>query len=106
MTTKKNAKKTESKLDLGWCLCIATDGEVYTGERTPDFTRFLPAYAIPPLTPDQAKAIRDRICDHYPKEQGASPTEKGAWFFRSDPKTQLDLARQFRDAVEREAAGR
>jgi hypothetical protein len=102
----RKPKKPASEIDLGWCLCISTDGEVYIGTRTPDFERWLPVYALPPLTEQDTKAIRAAICDLYTWEQGPQFDEKGAWYFRSDPKTQIDLSRQFSKAVEKEAAKR
>jgi hypothetical protein len=105
-TKAAKAKKAAAKVDTGWKLCIATDGEVIVAERTPDFDEWIPVLVKPWLTREDALKIRDAICDHYPNELGADPDEVGRWLFRSDPKSQIDLLRQFRATVEREAAKR
>lgn len=108
-TKTAKAKKAAAKattVNTGWKLCIATDGEVIVAERTPDFEEWIPVLVKPWLTREDALKIRDTLCDHYENEDGADVSEKGRWLFRSDPKSQIDLLRQFRAAVEREAAKR
>lgn len=98
-------KKAE-KQDHGWCLCIATDGEVLVATKTPNFELYLPVFAVPSLTESEAKVILQALCDYSASEEFPTFKEHGSWFFRSDPKTQLDLMHQFVDAVQKEAAKR
>jgi hypothetical protein len=82
-----------------WFLCIATDGEVLVARRTPDFERYLPCTAAPPLTKSEAEEIARRICEPSPD----APELLNAYRFISDPRTELDLLHQFTDAVIRAA---
>jgi hypothetical protein len=77
-----------------WWLCLATDGDVIVADRTPDFDRFLPVGANPPLTEREARAVAGSVCERAPN---------GTLRFVSDPKTQLDLIGQFRVKVDQAA---
>ncbi len=94
----RGAKAKTKKPDTGWKLCIATDGEVIVSDQTQDFDFWIPVLVKPWLSQNEAMTILSTLCDHYPDE--------GRWLFRSDPRSQIDLLRQFREAVGREAAKR
>lgn len=90
-------------------LWLATDGEVVVAEKIPPGgpDAWLGFPANPPLDRYEAQQIVTALCDLAPPmrfEDGVSTGDR--WFFRSDPRTQNDLWRQFQDAVMREAAKR
>lgn len=82
-------------MSKGWYLCLANDGDVLVHEGgTPDFSRWLPVGAKPPLTRAEAVQVAEAICEPAPD---APP---GFWRFVSDPRTERDLMDRFFEAVQ------
>lgn len=88
-------------------LWLATDGEVQAAPKMPagDPDSWLMFVANPPLTQGEADLIVSRLCDLSSTNAMGEPA-RPAYYYRSDPRTQVDLSRLFRQAVEREAAKR